>query len=270
VVFIFQPAEEGAPPGEEGGAALMIAEGALENPRPDAIFGLHVWPTRLGMLGYRAGGAMASSQTLRMVVRGSQTHGAMPWGGVDPIVTASQIVLGLKTIVSRQVDLTTAPVVVTIGSIHGGLRQNIIPDSVVLVGTVRTLDPAMQVDVEKRIRRIAEGIASSAGARVEVDLSRGLPVTYNEPDLTRRMAPTLERVAGREGVREVPPATAAEDFSFFQQEIPGLYFFLGVIPDSIPLEEAAPNHSPYFFADEGALPVGVRAMANLVVDFLGG
>jgi len=270
VVFIFQPAEEGAPSGEEGGAALMIAEGTLENPRPDAIFGLHVWPTRLGMLGYRAGGAMASSQTLRIVVRGSQTHGAMPWGGVDPVVTASQIVLGLQTIVSRQVDLTTAPAVVTIGSIHGGLRSNIIPDSVVLVGTVRTLDPDMQVDVEARIRRIAEGIASSAGARVEVDLSRGLPVTYNDPDLTRRMVPTLERVVGREWLREVPPATAAEDFSFFQQEIPGLYFFLGVIPDSIPLEEAAPNHSPYFFADEAALPVGVRAMANLVVDFLGG
>jgi amidohydrolase len=272
VVFIFQPAEEGAPAGEEGGAALMIAEGALENPRPDAIFGLHVHvrPIRTGMLGYRAGGAMASSQTLRIVVHGSQTHGAMPWDGTDPIVTASQIVLGLQTIVSRQVDLTAAPAVVTIGSIHGGLRSNIIPDSVVLVGTVRTLDPEMQVQVEERIRRTAEGIAASAGARVDVELSAGLPVTYNDPELTRRMVPTLERVVGRERVRELPPATAAEDFSYFQQEIPGLYFFLGVIPDSIPLEEAAPNHSPYFFVDEAALPVGVRAMANLVVDFLGG
>jgi amidohydrolase len=270
VVFIFQPAEEGAPPGEEGGASLMIAEGALEDPRPEAIFGLHVWAGPTGMLGYRAGGILASSQTLRIVVHGTQTHGAMPWNGVDPIVTASQIVLGLQTIVSRQVDLTTAPAVVTIGMIQGGMRHNIIPDSVVLVGTVRTLDPGMKVEVEGRIRRIAEGIAASAGARAEVDLAPGVPVTYNDPELTRRMVPTLERVAGRERVREMSAGTAAEDFSFFQQEIPGLYFTLGVIPDSIPLAEAAPVHSPYFFADEAALPVGVRAMANLVLDFLGG
>ncbi len=270
VVFIFQPAEEGAPPGEEGGAALMIAEGALEDPRPEAIFGLHVWPSHTGTLGYRAGGAMASSQTLRIVVHGHQSHGAMPWEGVDPIVTASQIVLGLQTVVSRQLDLTTAPAVVTIGSIHGGVRHNIIPDSVVMVGTVRTLDPEMQLEAEERIRRLASGIAAGAGARVEVDLSGGIPVTYNDPELTRRMVPTLERVVGREQLQEASPATAAEDFSFFQQEIPGLYYFLGVIPDSIPLEKAAPLHSPYFFADEAALPVGVRAMANLVVDFLAG
>jgi amidohydrolase len=257
--------------GRKGGAALMITEGALEDPRPEAIFGLHVWsagPT--GMLGYRAGGILASSQTLRMVVHGTQTHGAMPWNGVDPIVTAAQIVLGLQTIVSRQVDLTTAPAVVTIGMIQGGIRHNIIPDSVVLVGTVRTLDPGMKVDVEERIRRVAQGIAASAGARVEVELSSGIPVTYNDPDLTRRMVPTLERVAGRDGLVEVPPGTPAEDFAFFQQVIPGLYFNLGVLPDSISPEEAAPTHSPWFFADEGAIPVGIRAMANLVLDFLGG
>jgi len=271
VVFLFQPAEEGAPPGEEGGAALMIAEGALEDPRPEAIFGLHVWTAgHTGMLGYRPGGILASSQTLRMVVHGTQTHGAMPWNGVDPIVTASQIVLGLQTIVSRQVDLTTAPAVVTIGMIQGGIRHNIIPDSVVMVGTVRTLDPQMKVEVEERIRRVAQGIASSAGARVEVELTSGIPVTYNDPELTRRMVPTLERVAGREQVREVPPGTPAEDFAFFQQVIPGLYFNLGVVPDTIPLEAAAPAHSPWFFADEGAIPVGIRAMANLVLDFLGG
>jgi len=205
-----------------------------------------------------------------MVVHGTQTHGAMPWNGVDPIVTASQIVLGLQTIVSRQVDLTTAPAVVTIGMIQGGIRHNIIPDSVVMVGTVRTLDPQMKVEVEERIRRVAQGIASSAGARVEVELTSGIPVTYNDPELTRRMVPTLERVAGREQVREVPPGTPAEDFAFFQQVIPGLYFNLGVVPDTIPLEAAAPAHSPWFFADEGAIPVGIRAMANLVLDFLGG
>lgn len=270
VVFLFQPAEEGAPEGEEGGAALMIKEGALENPRPEAIFGLHVWPNRLGTIGYRPGGTMASSQTLRIVVHGRQTHGAMPWGGVDPVVAAAQVVLGLQTIVSRRVDLTVAPAVVTVGVIQGGVRSNIIPDSVVLVGTVRTLDPAHQRQVEAEIRRMAQGIAEAAGARVEVGLSGGYPVTYNDPELTRRMVPTLERVAGKERVVVVPPATAAEDFSFFQQLIPGLYFFLGVIPDTIPLEKAAPNHSPYFYADEGALPVGVRAMANLVVDYLMG
>ncbi len=246
----------------------MVREGALEDPRPDAIFGLHVMVLPTGFIGYRPSGAMASSQTLRITVRGSQTHGAMPWGGVDPIVVASQIVMGLQTVVSRQSDITQAPAVVTIGSIHGGLRSNIIPDSVVMVGTVRTLDPGMQTRIEERIRRTVAGIAGSAGASAEVDLSGGLPITYNDPDLTARMIPTLERVAGpgMSGLR--PPTTGAEDFSYYQQEIPGLYFFLGAIPDSIPLEKAAPNHSPYFFADEAALPVGVRALANLAVDFL--
>jgi amidohydrolase len=270
VKFIFQPAEEGAPAGEEGGAGLMVREGVLENPRPDAIFGLHVMPQATGMIGYRSGGALASGQTLRITVHGSQTHGAMPWGGVDPIVVASQIVLGLQTIVSRQSDLTTAPAVISIGQITGGVRSNIIPDSVVLVGTVRTLDMGMQERIGERIRRTAEGIAQSAGATVAVSLSRGLPVTYNDPELTRRMARTLVRVTGSDRVAEVPPSTASEDFSYYQQEVPGLFFFLGVIPDSIPLDQAAPNHSPYFFADEAALPVGIRAMANLAVDYLTG
>ncbi|MFH1766228.1 MAG: amidohydrolase [Gemmatimonadota bacterium] len=270
VKFIFQPAEEGAPAGEEGGASLMVQEGVLENPRPDAIFGLHVWPQPTGIIGYRAGGAMASSQTLRITVRGSQTHGAMPWGGVDPVVVSAQIVMGLQTVVSRQSDITQAPAVVTIASIHGGLRSNIIPDSVVMVGTVRTLDLEMQERIEGRIRRTVAGIAESAGATAEVSLSKGLPITYNDPDLTQRMVPTLERVAGPGKAFLSPPTTGAEDFSYFQQEIPGLYFFLGVIPDSVPLAEAAPNHSPYFFADESALPLGVRALAHLTVDFLAG
>jgi len=270
VKFIFQPAEEGAPAGEAGGASLMVAEGVLENPRPEAIFGLHVWPQRTGVIGYRAGGAMASSQTLRIIVRGSQTHGAMPWRGVDPVVVSAQIVMALQTVVSRQSDITRAPAVVTIASIHGGLRSNIIPDSVVMVGTVRTLDLEMQAQIEERIRRTVAGISESAGATAEVSLSRGLPITYNDPDLTQRMVPTLERVAGPGKASQSPPATGAEDFSYFQQEVPGLYFFLGVIPDSVPLTEAAPNHSPYFFADEAALPLGVRALAHLAVDFLAG
>ena len=270
VKFIFQPSEEGAPAGERGGASLMVEEGVLENPRPEAIFGLHVMPSPTGFIGYRAGGAMASVQTLRIKVRGRQTHGAMPWGGVDPIVTSAQIIMGLQTVVSRQADLTQAPAVVTIGQINGGVRSNIIPDSVVMVGTVRTLDLDMQAQISDAIKRTAEGIAESAGATAEVFLSRGGAITYNDPDLTRQMVATLERVAGPGMVEEVPAITGAEDFSVYQQEIPGLFFFLGVIPDSIPLAEAAPNHSPYFFADEAALPVGVRALANLAVDFLGG
>jgi amidohydrolase len=270
VKFIFQPAEEGSPAGEEGGASLMVREGALEDPRPDAIFGLHVWMEHTGQIRYRSGGAMASAQSLRIVVRGAQTHGAKPWSGVDPVVISAQIVLGLQTVVSRQSDITRAPAVVTIASIHGGLRSNIIPDSVVMVGTVRTLDPEMQSRIEDRIRKTAEGIAEAGGGSAEVFISRGLPITYNDPELTRRMVPTLERVAGPGNARVRAPSTGAEDFSVFQQEIPGLYFFLGVIPDSIPLDEAYPNHSPYFFADEAALPLGVRALSHLVVDYLSG
>jgi len=270
VKFIFQPAEEGSPAGERGGASLMVEEGALADPRPDAIFGLHVWPMPTGLIGYKAGGFMASSQTLIIKVKGSQTHGAMPWGGVDPIVVSAQIVMGLQTVISRQSNITTAPAVVTIGQINGGIRSNIIPDSVVMVGTVRTLDAEMREKIEQRIRRTVQGIAESAGATAEVFLSEGLPVTFNDPDLTQRMIATLERVAEPGMARETPPVTGAEDFSYYQQEIPGMYFFLGVIPDSIPLDRAAPNHSPYFFADEAALPIGVRALANLTVDYLTG
>jgi amidohydrolase len=270
VKFIFQPAEEGSPAGEDGGASLMVREGALENPRPEVIFGLHVMPQHTGFIGYRAEGAMASSQTLQIKVMGAQTHGAMPWGGVDPVVTSAQIIMALQTVISRQSDITQAPAVVTIASIHGGLRSNIIPDSVVMLGTVRTLDPGMQIRIEERIRRTVAGIAESAGAKAEVSLSQGVPVTYNDPDLTRRMAPTLERVAGPGKALSSPPTTGAEDFSYFQQEIPGLYFFLGVIPEDTPLDQAYPNHSPHFFADEAALPLGIRALANLVVDYMGG
>ena len=270
VKFIFQPAEEGPPAGERGGARLMVEEGVLDDPRPDAIFGLHVMPFRAGAIGYRGGGAMASVQTLGIKVKGRQTHGAMPWGGVDPIVTSAQIILGLQTVVSRQSDITRAPAVVTIGQINGGVRSNIIPDSVVMIGTVRTLDLDMRRDVEERIRRVVAGIAESAGAEAEVFLSAGGAITYNDPDLTRRMVGTLERVAGPGMATEVPPSTGGEDFSYYQLEVPGLFFFLGVIPDSIPLGEAAPNHSPYFFADESALPVGVRALSHLAVDFMAG
>lgn len=270
VVFLFQPAEEGAPAGEEGGADLMIEEGALSDPAPEAIFGLHVTPDAVGTLRWKAGGLLASSQGLRIVVRGRQTHGALPWGGVDPIVTSAQIIMGLQTVVSRQSDITRAPAVVTVGSIQGGVRGNIIPDSVVLVGTVRTLDPEMQEKVEERIHRTVRGIAESAGAEAEVSIGAGLPITYNDPDLTGRMGPTLEAAAGSNPVEEAVPWTGAEDFSYYQQEIPGFFFFLGGRPDSVPAENAPQNHSPYFQVDEAALPVGVRAMTYLAVDYLVG
>lgn len=271
VKFIFQPAEEGPPAGEQGGAKMMVAQGVLDNPRPDAIFGLHVGvvPAPVGTISYRPRGAMAAADNLRIVVRGKQTHGAIPWGGVDPIVVSAQIVQGLQTITSRQSNLTTAPVVVTIGSINGGVRGNIIPDSVVMVGTVRTLDQAMQAEVHQRIRRTAEMIAQSAGATAEVFADVGVaPLTFNDPALTEKMVPTLHRVAGAERVQLVPPTMGAEDFSEFQKQVPGLFIFLGVVPAGQDLATVAPNHSPMFFADEGALPVGVRAMTQLALDYL--
>jgi amidohydrolase len=268
VKFIFQPAEEGAPAGEEGGAGLMIREGALENPKPEAIFGLHVFPFSVGQITYRPGAAMASSDSLKIVVRGRQTHGALPWAGIDPIVVASQIVLGLQTITSRQTDLTRSPVVITIGTIHGGVRSNIIPDTVELEGTIRAFDTEIQDGIHEHIRQTAASIAKSAGAEAEVTIERGNPVTYNDPKLTEQMVPTLKRVAGENAVKVVPPTTTAEDFSLYQKQIPGLYFFLGITPKNADPAKAAPNHSPRFFADEGALKVGIRALANLAVDYM--
>jgi amidohydrolase len=270
VVFLFQPAEEGPPAGEDGGARLMIREGALQGPRPDAVFGMHVWTQPVGTLHFRPLGTMAAADNMRIVVRGRQTHGAVPWGGVDPIVIASQIVGALQTIPSRQLDLTVAPAVVTIGSIQGGIRQNIIPDSVVMLGTVRTFDPGMQREAHERIRRTATMIAQSAGGTAEVEIRELAAVTYNHAELTARMAPTLARVVGADNVGTVLPITAAEDFSYYQKEVPGMFFFLGIVPRGQDPARVAANHSPQFFADEGALPVGVRTMAYMAVDYLSG
>jgi amidohydrolase len=268
VKFIFQPAEEGAPAGERGGAEVMIEEGVLENPKPGAIFGLHVFPYPAGEMRYRPGGTMASSDAFRVVVRGRQTHGAQPWAGIDPIVIASQIVLGLQTIASRQVDVTAAPTIVTVGAINGGVRYNIIPDSVVMVGTVRTFDAAVRRDIHQRLRRTAESIAQSGGATAVVTVDTGPPVTYNDPALTERMLPTLRRVAGASQVQLNQPLTPAEDFSRYQERIPGVFFFLGITPPGADPRTVAPNHSPRFFVDEAALPTGVRALAHLAVDYL--
>jgi amidohydrolase len=266
IKFIFQPAEEGHPEGG-GGAERMIADGVLENPKVDAIFGLHVWPGPAGSIGYRPGPTMAASNSYSVIVHGRQTHGAAPWNGVDPIVTASQIVVGLQTIVSRQVNITEVPAIVTVGAIQGGVRNNIIPDSVVMIGTIRTFEPRQRALVFESVRRTAEQIAASAGARARVVIDSGYPVTYNDSTLTQRMVPSLTRVAGRD-VQIQPLVTGAEDFSYFQARVPGLFVFLGVTPRDQDWRKAAANHSPYFFADEAALPTGVRAMASLAVDYL--
>ena len=267
VVFVFQPAEEGPPAGERGGARLLIEEGGISNPKPDAIFGLHVMPLPAGQIGYRPRGLMASADLLRVTVHGKQTHGAQPWNGVDPITVAAQVLLGLQTIPSRQLDVTVAPAIITIGSIQGGIRENIIPDSVVLRGTIRTFDPAMQQDVHARIRRTAEDIARSAGARADVGISELTAVTYNDPALTTRMVPSLERVAGASNVVLVSPATVAEDFSYYQQKVPGLFVFLGIAPKDDPAK-SAPNHSPLFYVDESALVSGVRTLTSLALDYM--
>jgi len=268
VVFIFQPAEEGAPEGEQGGAGLMIREGALENPRPGAIFALHAFPLPVGHIACRPGAFMAASDSLKIVVRGSQTHGAQPWNGTDPVVASSQIVLALQTIVSRQIDISRNPAVVSIGSIRGGVRFNIIPDLVELGGTIRTFDPAMQEDIHGRIRRTVELIAEASGASAQTTIVKTSPVTFNDPKLTERMVPTLKRVAGAEAVGVAGQLTVSDDFSMYEQEVPGLYFVLGIRPGGTATTGAAPNHSPRFYADEGALIMGVRALANLAVDYL--
>ena len=269
VKFIFQPAEEMPPEGEEGGAKMMVAEGALENPVPQAVFGLHVTSRlALGVLGYRPGPAMASADSFSIKVDGRQTHGAMPWFGVDPIVTAAQVVLGLQTVVSRQVDLTREPAVVTIGMIRGGVRQNIIPDSVEMRGTIRSFDEEMRDDIHERVTTLSEGIAKGARATCRVCITKNYPVTVNDPALTEAMAPTLARVAGEGKAQVVPKVMGSEDFSFFQRVVPGLFFFVGVVPEGQDPKDVAPNHSPRFFIDEKSLVVGVRALANVACDFL--
>ncbi len=268
VVFLFQPAEERPPPGETGGAKLMIEEGALESPRPGAIFALHVGSQHpVGTLAWRAGGAMASSDRMEIRVRGRQTHAAYPWRGVDPIAAAARIVLRIEAIPGRETD-ARLPGVVSVGAIHGGVRHNIIPDEVEMMGTIRSLDPEQRFELHERVRHVAETVAASSGAEavVEIDVENGYPVTWNDPELARRMLPTLERIASR--VVEAPPRTGAEDFSFYVQEIPGFYFWLGVRPPDVAAEDAAPGHSPRFFVDEAALPLGVRALSHLAIDYL--
>ena len=272
VVFLFQPAEEGSPSGEEGGARLMVKEGVLDDPKVDAIFGLHAFSNHglrtAGSLMVRPGGIMAASDRLAITIKGRQTHGGQPWAGVDPVVVAAQVIMGLQTIVSRQMDLTVAPVVATIATVEAGTRYNIVPEQVRMTGTLRTFDAEMRRDLHRRVEQTAMRIAEGAGAAAEVRISDGTPVTSNDPALTAAVIPSLQRVASAGFDANVAPMTPAEDFSVYQERVPGVLAFLGVSPPGADRASVAPNHSPRFFVDERALATGVRALASVAIDYL--
>lgn len=270
VKFIFQPAEEGAPAGEEGGAALMVEEGILDGPdAPEAIFGLHAWPVPAGTLNYRAGSFMAASDNLQIEIRGRQTHGSSPWRGVDPIYVAAQIVTALQGIPGRQLDITKGPAVITIGSIRGGVRGNIIPDAVHMLGTIRTFDAGVREELHAKLKKTVNLIAEASGAEATITIDPYSPVTGNDPELLRQMMPTLEWAAGEGQVVEHPLITGAEDFAWFEQRIPGLYLMLGINDEGIGPGQAPSNHSPLFHVNEETLIVGVRTMVGLALDYAG-
>jgi amidohydrolase len=269
VKFVFQPAEETPPVGEEGGAKMMVEQGCLKNPDVAAIFGLHVTSIfRTGMIGYRAGPLMASADKFQVFVRGTQTHAAMPWRGIDPIVVGSQIVLGLQTIVSRRMNITQEPSVVTVGMFQGGVRNNIIPDEVKMEGTIRAFDEAQRGEIQEHVRRISEMIAQAGGAQAKVHIHKGYPVTVNHPGLTEWSVPTLTRIAGESNVGVIDKVCGAEDFAYFQKEVPGFFYFMGCTPAVRDSVAAAPNHSPRFFVDEACLKTGVKTLSALALDWL--
>lgn len=272
VKFIFQPAEEGVPYGEQGGAEMMVKEGVLENPKVDAIFGLHInAQTEVGKIGYRPGGTMASVNDMRIVIKGRQAHGASPWSSIDPIVTSAQIINNLQTIISRNLNITENAGVVTIGSIKGGVRSNIIPEEVEMMGTIRALSAADEAMLISRIKTIVTKTAEAAGAEAQVQIpyASHYPVTYNDPALTAKMLPTIEKTAGAANVLLRPAMTGAEDFSFFQEKIPGLFIFLGGAPKGSNAEKQPSHHTPDFFIDESGLSLGVKVLTNLTLDYMG-
>ena len=269
VKFIFQPAEEGAPPGEEGGAELMVKEGVLKNPDVDAIFGLHVWSgLYAGQVYLRPEGIMAAVNEFRIDLKGVQTHGSTPWTGKDPIVTAAQIVNSLQTIVSRSLPLTEAGAVVTIGSIHGGVRSNIIPEDLYMLGTIRTLDNGMKATVLKRLEEIVHNVAKSNNIESKITYLVSYPITFNDPYLYEEILPTLERVNGKRNVHLMKAITGAEDFSYFQEKVPGTYFFIGGQKPGVDLSKVAPHHTPDFYVDDSAIPTGIRSMIGLTLDYI--
>ncbi|MEQ6119838.1 amidohydrolase [Reichenbachiella sp. MALMAid0571] len=269
VKFIFQPAEEGAPVGEEGGAKLMVKEGVLKNPDVDAIFGLHISAdTPVGEIEVRSKGIMAAVNSFRIDIKGVQTHGSAPWSGVDPIVTAAQMINSIQTIVSRNMKLIDAAAVVTIGAIHGGVRSNIIPEDLYMLGTIRTLDAEMKTTVHQRLREIVEHVAKANNAEATLEIDEGYPITYNEPELYDQMLPTLNRIAGADNVKIISAITGAEDFSFFQEKVPGLYFFVGGCPSGNDTKKAAPHHTPDFYVDDSGMLLGMKTMTALTLDYL--
>ena len=269
VKFIFQPAEEGAPPGEEGGAELMVKEGVLKNPDVDAIFGLHVWSgLYAGQVYLRPEGIMAAVNEFRIDLKGVQTHGSTPWTGKDPIVTAAQIVNSLQTIVSRSLPLTEAGAVVTIGSIHGGVRSNIIPEDLYMLGTIRTLDNGMKATVLKRLEEIVHNVAKSNNIESKITYLVSYPITFNDPYLYEEILPTLERVNGKKNVHLMKAITGAEDFSYFQEKVPGTYFFIGGQKPNVDLSTVAPHHTPDFYVDDSAISTGIRSMVGLTLDYI--
>jgi len=269
IKFIFQPAEEGTPPGEDGGAEMMVEEGVLKNPDVDVIFGLHISSqSPVGHVAYRPGGIMAAANRFSIEVKGAQTHGARPWGGVDPIVASAQIINNLQSIVSRQTELTKEAAVITVGIIRSGVRNNIIPEDAYMEGTIRTLDDEMQEKLFEQMHRTVKYTAKSFGAEATLTIYDGYPITYNDPDLTAMMAPTLEKIAGVENTHVINAITGAEDFSFFQREIPGLYFFIGGMPADMDPADAAPHHTPDFYIEEEGMKTGLRALANLAIDYM--
>lgn len=270
IIFIFQPAEEGAPAGEEGGAGLMVKEGVLKDNKVEVIFGLHINSmTEVGKIRYKPGGSLAAADRYVIKVKGKQTHGSAPWSGIDPVVVSAQIIMGLQTIISRQTELTKEAAVISVGRIQGGVRNNIIPEEVEMEGTIRTLDVKMQDLIHEKIRTTAVNIAESAGAKAEVEIFRGVPVTYNDPALTEKMLPTIKATAGNDNVHLTDAVTGAEDFSFFANEIPGLFLFVGGMPKGKDPKEAAPHHTPDFFIDDSGLKLGVKVLCNLTMDYMG-
>jgi amidohydrolase len=268
VKFIFQPAEEGPPPGEEGGARMMIAEGVLDGPdAPEAILGLHAWPGDTGTITYRAGGFMAAADGLEINVTGVQTHGSSPWLGVDPIYVAAQIATAIQGIPSRHLDVTNSPAVITIGSIRGGVRGNIIPDRVEMSGTIRTFDPGVREELHAKLRSTATAIAAANGASAEVIIETYAPVTVNDPALLKKMRPTLDWAAGEGNVVDGSVVMGAEDFAYFEERIPGLFLHLGIYDPTTPRADRPSNHSPFFFAEDEALITGVRTLVGFALDY---
>jgi len=268
ILFIFQPAEEGAPKGEEGGAELMLAEGIFKEYNPEVVFGIHVTSSLpSGVLGYHSGPAMAAVDSFDLTVHGKQTHGSRPWGGIDPIVATAQIINAVQTIVSRKVDVTKAAAVVSFGAIKGGIRSNIIPDKVEMVGTIRNFDMDIRDIVHNNLKQVVENTAKASGATADLVINSGYPVTVNNPELVEQMLPSLRTVFGVEKVVDMGQITGAEDFSFFAQEVPGFFFFMGVTPNNINAKTAPTNHSPLFYVEESNLINGVKAFVQLVKDY---